>query len=253
MLQFDAETTRRIEAMYTTSDVVAQRAEVRRLLALRPGERVVDIGAGPGFLAAEMAAEGARVVAVDPSVSMRELARSRGVDMEVVDGSAEALPLPDGALDAAVATQVLEYVPEVPKALAEIRRVLRPGGRVLLLDTDWDSVVWHSADTDRTRAVLAAWEEHLADPYLPRTLGGALRDAGFVGVVPSVWPLFNAGAEPDTFANGLVPVIAAFVPGRRGVTAEMAQGWVDDLAALGEATFFSINRYLFRASVPDGS
>jgi len=252
MLQFDAETARRIEAMYTTPDVVAQRQEVRRLLALRPGERVVDIGAGPGFLVAEMAAEGARVVAVDPSASMRELARGRDVDFEVVDGSAERLPLPDGSVDAAVATQVLEYVPDVPGALAEIRRVLRPGGRVLLLDTDWDSVVWHSGDPDRTRAVLDAWEEHLADPYLPRTLGGALREAGFVEVTPSVWPLFNAGADRNTFSATLVPVIAAFVVGRRGVTEESARGWVDDLAALGEATFFSINRYLFRARLPGG-
>jgi arsenite methyltransferase len=252
MLQFDAETARRIEAMYTTPDVVAQRREVRRLLAPRPGEHIVDIGAGPGFLAAELAAEGARVVAVDTSASMRELARARGVDFAVEDGSAEALPLADGSVDAAVATQVLEYVPDVPGALAEIRRVLRPGGRVLLLDTDWDSVVWHSGDADRTRAVLAAWEEHLADPYLPRTLGGALREAGFTEVTPSVWPLFNAGADRGTFSNELVPVIAAFVVGRRGVTAEDAQGWVDDLAALGEATFFSINRYLFRARLPGG-
>jgi arsenite methyltransferase len=250
VLQFDAETARHIEATYTTSDVVAQRREVRRLLALQPGERVVDIGAGPGFLAAEMAAEGARVVAVDPSASMRELARARGVEMEILDGSAETLPLPDDTLDAAVATQVLEYVPDVAGALAEIRRVLRPGGRVLVLDTDWDSVVWHSTDADRTRAVLAAWEEHLADPYLPRTLGAALREAGFAEVTPSVWPLFNAGAEPTTFSNGLVPVIAAFVVGRKGVTAEIAQAWVDDLATLGEATFFSINRYLFHAVVP---
>ena len=101
-----------------------------------------------------------------------------------------------------------------------------PGGRVLLLDTDWDSVVWHSGDPDRTRAVLAAWEEHLADPYLPRTLGGTLRAAGFVEVAPSVWPLFNAGAARDTFSAALVPVIAAFVVGRRGVTEETAQGWV---------------------------
>jgi ubiquinone/menaquinone biosynthesis C-methylase UbiE len=252
MLQFDAETARRIEATYTTPDVVAQRREVRRLLAPRPGEHIVDIGAGPGFLAAEMAAEGARVVAVDPSASMRELARARGVDFAIEDGSAEALPLPDASVDAAVAAQVLEYVPDVPGALAEMRRVLRPGGRVLLLDTDWDSVVWHSSDADRTRAVLAAWEEHLADPYLPRTLGGALREAGFTEVTPSVWPLFNAGDDRDTFSNELVPVIAAFVVGRRGVTAETAQGWVDDLAALGEATFFSINRYLFRARLPGG-
>jgi SAM-dependent methyltransferase len=255
MLRFDAETARRVEAAYTTPDLVAQRREVLRLLALQAGERVVDIGAGPGFLAAEMAAAvgpDGRVFAVDPSADMRELARSRGADFAISDGSAEALPLPDDAVDAAVATQVLEYVPDVPGALAEIRRVLRPGGRVLLLDTDWDSVVWHSGDPDRTRAVLDAWEEHLADPYLPRTLGGALRAAGFVDVLPSVWPLFNAGDERNTFSANLVPTIAGFVVGRRGVTEETARAWVDDLAALGEATFFSVNRYLFRARVPGG-
>ena len=56
MLQFDAATARRVEAVYTTPDVVTQRREVLRILALQPGETVVDIGAGPGFLAVEMAA-----------------------------------------------------------------------------------------------------------------------------------------------------------------------------------------------------
>jgi hypothetical protein len=71
-------------------------------------------------------------------------------------------------------------------------------------------------------------------------------------VLPSVWPLFNAGADRNTFSATLVPLIAAFVVGRRGVTEETARGWVADLDALGEATFFSINRYLFRARVPGG-
>ena len=250
MLQFDAETARRVEATYTTPDVVAQRREVRRLLAPRPGEHIVDIGAGPGFLAAEMATEGARVVAVDPSASMRELARARGVDFAIEDGSAEALPLPDGSVDAAVATQVLEYVPDVPGALAEIRRVLRPGGRVLLLDTDWDSVVWHSSDADRTRAVLAAWEEHLADPWLPRTLGPALRDAGFEVGPPTTYVLLHTGVARGTFSAGLIPLIVDFVVGRRGVDAATARAWREDLDGLGEATFFSLNRYLFCARVP---
>jgi hypothetical protein len=66
MLQFDAETARRVEAVYTTPDVVAQRRDVLRILALRPGETVVDIGAGPGFLAAEMAAAGRHGPGGDP-------------------------------------------------------------------------------------------------------------------------------------------------------------------------------------------
>jgi arsenite methyltransferase len=57
--------------------------------------------------------------------------------------------------------------------------VLRPGGRVLVLDTDWDSIVWRSGDDERMERVLAAWEEHLVDPHLPRSLKGSLERAGF--------------------------------------------------------------------------
>jgi len=123
MLRFDAEAARKTEAAYTTPELVAQRREVLRLLALQPGESVLDIGAGPGFLAAEMAAAiepGGRVFAVDPSESMRELARSRSAALEIRSGSAEALPLPDDAVDVAVATQVLEYVPDVHEALLQV-------------------------------------------------------------------------------------------------------------------------------------
>lgn len=251
MLQFDEATARRVVAAYTTPDLIAQRREVLSLLAPEPGEHIVDVGAGPGFLAAEMAAavgSHGRVYAVDPSASMRELARSRDATFEIRDGSAEALPLADAAVDVAVATQVLEYVPDVPAALAEIRRVLRPGGRVLILDTDWDSIVWHSGDPDRMRAVLAAWDEHLADPHLPRTLGSALRAAGFAVDRPTVLPLLNTGADRSTFSAGIVALIAAFVVGRRGLSEATVRSWADDLAALGEATFFSLNRYVFCAT-----
>ena len=253
MLKFDTVTACRIESAYTTADVVAQRREVLDLLALRPGETVVDIGAGPGFLAAEMAAavgDSGRVYAVDPSESMRTLARGRVGVIDVRDGAADALPLPDASVDAAVTTQVLEYVADLPGALAEMRRVLRPGGRVLILDTDWDSIVWHSRDDDRTRRVLAAWEEHLADPHLPRRLAGALDAARFAVTPPRVIVLLNTGAARDTFSAGLVPMIADFVTGRCGLGADEVQAWADDVASLGDDTFFSLNRYVFLASAP---
>jgi ubiquinone/menaquinone biosynthesis C-methylase UbiE len=258
MLQFDAETARRVEAVYTTPDVIAQRREVVRVLALRSGEHVADIGAGPGFLAAEMAVEvgsRGRVYAIDPSESMLELAgtRAAGADatpVELLAGSAEALPLPDTSVDVAVATQVFEYVADLPGALAEVGRVLRPGGRVLLLDTDWDSIVWHSGDHARTERVLTAWAEHLVDPHLPRTLGTALRAAGFTVAKPQVLPLFNVGADRNTYSAGLVPIVAGFVAGRAGLTELDVAAWVDDLASLGDTWFFSLNRYVFLATKP---
>jgi arsenite methyltransferase len=142
---------------------------------------------------------------------------------------------------------VLEYVDDVPAALAEARRVLRPGGRLLILDTDWDSIVWHSRDLERTRRVLEAWNEHLADPYLPRRLPGLLRDAGFTPTACSVVPLLNRGFDPQTFSAGVLEIIARFVAGRGGVGEAEARAWADELAGLGDDAFFSLNRYLFVA------
>ena len=78
-----------------------------------------------------------------------------------------------------MSTQVYEYVADIPRAFTELRRVLRTGGRAVVLDTDWDSVVWHVADRELHRQVMAAWEEHLVHPHLPAVLPGLLRRAGF--------------------------------------------------------------------------
>jgi arsenite methyltransferase len=126
-LQFDEEASRRIEVTYTTPDVVEQRRVVRAALALGPGEKVLDIGSGPGLLAHEMAAEvGAlgSVEGIDPSESMLALARERrppdgAAEIRFVAGDACALPFADASFDAAVATQVYEYVHDMPASLRE--------------------------------------------------------------------------------------------------------------------------------------
>jgi ubiquinone/menaquinone biosynthesis C-methylase UbiE len=160
MLHFDEETARQVERVYLTPDVVEQRRLTRQALAVQAGERVLDIGSGPGLLAAELADEGAEVLGVDPSESMLAMARRRGT-ARFERGDALSLPVADDSFDAAVSTQVLEYVEDVAGALREAHRALRPGGRLLVLDTDWDSIVWHSAEPDRMRRVLAAWADEL--------------------------------------------------------------------------------------------
>ena len=250
MLDFDEENARRLEAVYTTPDVVDQRRAIRAALSLQPGERVLDIGSGPGFLAAEMAAEvgpGGRVHGIDPSESMLASARRRDAPVEYGTGDALALPFPDEHFDVAVCTQVYEYVEDIAAALAEARRVLRPGGRLLVLDTDWDSIVWHSGDRERMQRVLAAWNEHLADPYLPRRLPGLLRAAGLEPTKTAIIPILNVGADRDMYSAGMSGVVAAYVAGRGGVSEADAIAWHQDLAGLGDDYFFSLNRYLFVA------
>jgi arsenite methyltransferase len=257
-LRFDDEGSRRLEALYTTPDIAAQRRAILHALELRPGERVLDLGVGPGLLAAEIAAAvgaAGAVSGIDLSESMIALARRRelapgaaALELRVADVG--SLPFERDSFDVAVSTQVYEYVADLEPALAEARRVLRPRGRLLVLDTDWDSIVWRSGDEDRMRRVLAAWDEHLADPHLPRRLTGLLERAGFSVGVRAIVPLLNAGYRTDTYSAGLIELIARFVPGRRGVTQAQARAWAEDLLALGDEYFFSLNRYLFVAAAP---
>ena len=131
----------RLEAVYLTPDVVEQRCRTLRALNPRPAERVLDIGSGPGLLAHDIAAsvgaEGA-VVGVDLSEAMLEMSRSRCQALpwaRFEHGDATALRFDAQSFDAAVCTQVYEYVEDVPSALAQLYRVLRPGGRVVIIDS----------------------------------------------------------------------------------------------------------------------
>jgi arsenite methyltransferase len=255
MLAFDEDGARQIQRTYSTPDVVQQRAEVLALLAAQPGERVLDVGSGPGFLVASLAdavGPGGAVHGVDPSAPMNALARELLGSRpwaRIDDGDALDLPYPDGAFDAAVSTQVYEYVADIPRALSELRRVLRPGGRALVLDTDWDSVVWHAADRELHRRVLAAWEEHLVHPHLPPTLPASLRRAGFRVTGRHLIPLFNPSFEPDSFSALTMRTIARFVTGRQGLTDTDVDAWMADLRERGadDEYLFSVNRYCFLA------
>jgi arsenite methyltransferase len=255
MIEFDEAAARTIEAVYQTPDVVEQRRAVSAALDLRPGERVLDVGCGPGLLAqamAEAVEPGGLVHGIDPSPSMVEMTRRRtaavaGARVEVGPGEATELPFPDEHFDAVVATQVYEYVAAMPRALTEARRVLVPGGRLLVLDTDWDSIVWRSSDDARMARVLVAWDEHLAHRDLPRYLPRLLADAGLRLETCAAVPILNIGEETPTYSSGLLEIVAEFVPGRAGVSAAQAAAWAADLRALGPDYFFSLNRYVFVA------
>lgn len=259
-LNFDAAAAKALEAIYLTPDVVAQRARVIDLLAPTHGEKILDVGAGPGLLALDLArlvGESGQVVGLDLSPAMAAAATERlagAPQAEVKIGDAAALSFPDGAFDAAVSTQVYEYVFDMPKALRELRRVLRPGGRVLILDTDWRSLVWHASDPARMDRILACWDGHLADPHLPAKLGPLLRAAGFEVRRTEIVPMFSPRWQPASYAGGMIQSIRSYVRvhgAGYGLDAQELEAWWADQDALiaADAFFFSVNRYAFLATV----
>lgn len=255
---FDEKAARRVEAVYTTPDAAAQRGVLLEMLSPLPGERVLDLGTGPGFMAREAAdrvGDSGAVVGLDKSAPMLALARARCASRPRVslrEGDAARLPFADGDFDAAIVSQVYEYVPDVEAALAELARALRPGGRALVMDTDWGSLVWRAQDAARTGRILKAWDAHLADPHLPRRLPPLLRGAGLEILDSRVLPLLNTEYPADNYSCGMVSVIVPFVVRKGGVAKEEARAWAADLAALGArgAYFFSLNRYAFLARKP---
>jgi ubiquinone/menaquinone biosynthesis C-methylase UbiE len=109
------------------------------LAGVGPGDRVVDVGCGPGLFLKAAAERGATAVGVDPSVRMRRLALRRipaGLRpaVTVVDGAAEHLPLPDDSATVAWAVASFHHWSDPDAGLVEVRRVLAPGGRLLIAE-----------------------------------------------------------------------------------------------------------------------
>jgi arsenite methyltransferase len=257
-LVFDEDAARAIEAMYLIADAVRRRAIVRGRLGAQPGERILDIGCGPGFYCAELAEEvgpSGSIVGVDDSAPMLALARRRCADLgnvELFEGEATAVPVDDASFDAAISVQVQEYVPDVAAALAEIRRVLKPGGRVLIWDIDW-ATASVSGEPGRSERVLRAWDEHLANPFLPRALTRELQAAGFGDVELTAHAFATNKFDPaEYYGPTLVPFIARFVAGRQGIPAEEAEAWLAEQRELGERGefYFAVIQSCFTARKP---
>jgi arsenite methyltransferase len=257
-IEFDESVAKQLEVLYATRDVRRRRALVREALNAASGERIVDVGCGPGFYVAELLDAVGRdgsIVGVDGSAEMLAIARRRvegepNVAFHAAD--ATALPLEDGEFDAAFSVQVLEYVPDVAKALGEMHRVLRAGGRVVIWDVDWTTVSWQSSDLGRMQRILQAWDEHLAHPALPRRLAAEMRAAGFDNVSAAGHVFATTELKLDAYGGAIVPVLKQFVASRGQIPEDELEAWEADLRQLDERGeyFFACVQFCFTGSKP---
>ncbi|MEV5430815.1 class I SAM-dependent methyltransferase [Streptomyces sp. NPDC052701] len=156
-------------------------AGVREELLAGLSGRVIEIGSGNGLNFAHYPGTVSEVVAVEPEPRLRRLAMEAAlraqVPVDVAPGTAEALPVGSEAFDAAVVSLVLCSVRDVPRALGELRRVLRPGGEVRFLEHGRGGgpvMVFAQRALDRT-----LWPPLSGGCHLSRDPVAALRDAGF--------------------------------------------------------------------------
>jgi SAM-dependent methyltransferase len=257
-LDFNEQLAEQMEVIYGRRDILRRRELVHAALGASRGERVLDVGCGPGFYVTELlervGPEGS-VVGIDASPAMLSIAARRSkasANCSLHEGDATALPVGDADFDRALSVQVLEYVADIPAALAELHRVLRPGGRVLLWDVDWATVSWHSGDPARMERFLAAWDEHLSDPSLPRTLAGRMRAAGFVDVEMQGHSFATTDVSPESYAGALLPLMEDYVAGREELGPDEARAWAEEQRELAERgeSFFACIQFCFTGMRP---
>jgi ubiquinone/menaquinone biosynthesis C-methylase UbiE len=209
------------------------RREVERLLGRRIDRRwvVLDAGCGTGYLAGGLrrAVPGLRVVGVDLSEGMLGRARVAGAwPLAQADGL--RLPVASGAVDLVVARGVLHHVPAVSAALAEWRRVLRPGGAVVLLSEPTPAVQRHGERL--VRGLLAVVRRPLAPEddfwevasmaanlhvFTPEQLAGHARAAGFADVRLSTADFAETMLLTASYVlHGRAPRLSAALPWRAG-------------------------------------
>ena len=254
-LSFAGDMARLQRAITESHDLVVRRGIVLETLNLRTGERVLELGCGGGYYtheAARFVGPTGRVCAIDISPDQIAAAQARCVEfawVECREADIAAPPYGNAEFDVVFAVQALEYLSDLDGALRHIHRMLRPGGRLIVVATDWSSAVWHSENAPRMQRVLAAWAPHTPFRDLPGILAAGLRRAGIQPLRQTPIPILNTSYNPASFSYWVAQVIRPFVVSRQSVTEEEAAEWFDELAKLEEngAYFFCITPVLTEA------
>jgi ubiquinone/menaquinone biosynthesis C-methylase UbiE len=146
-------------------------------LVLEKGAAVLDVGCGPGtdvFDMVDLVGPAGRLVGLDASEVMIAEARRRATDLHVPItfevGEVQALPFADATFNVCRAQRLLEHLPDAARAIGEMVRVTRPGGRILVFDFDWDTLIIDHPDKDTTRTIILSYSDSIRNGWIGRQL-----------------------------------------------------------------------------------
>lgn len=222
--------------------------------SLLPGMTVLDVGSGTGTMCRRfvgIVGGGGRVIGVEPNPVLRGIAEERAaaaeVAVEFVDASATDLPFDDGSIDVVWCERVLQHLPDPQTAVTEIARVLKSGGRALLIDSDHETRVDSDIEPGVARAMKEAFVAQVANPRAARHIRRQAIAAGLdvdpdIGSAALVFPLDVLTESPllrvsadQAVADGTITREQADEAIRAHVAAAK-NGW-----ALSAITVFSFN------------
>ena len=230
-------------------EAMGRHPEIRRVRrtamdALRPadGWRVLDAGSGAGdvarWIATEVGPDG-EVIALDYSAATIAAAIERhdGSNVRYTTGDVSAIDLPPDSVDGVWCERVLQHVDDADRAIAELVRVTRPGGRICLIDTDWSSLAFDGVPARLARSVVAGMHGRLTPKQVDmgRTLRRRLVGQGLADI--SATPVTCVFGDPASAAV-VLPMVNPMVPQEAWMTAPgVRDKWfaqVDEAGARGD-------------------
>lgn len=249
------------------TDEDLQRSFLIETLAPKRRESILDLGCGTGAEIQQILAlrRGVSVVGIDRSEAMLRKARVRlsrylnnGTVALVLGDAGQRLPFPSHTFDAVFSAELMECLPAAKQVrlLREIRRVLKPGGRVLIEHTDWDTQIWNASDRALERKLVHAfcdwtqdWME-TSDGWMGRRLVGLFRQSRrFTGLRVSAYVLINDRYKPSTYGYARSQDLLTLARKGKSIRLADARRFIRDLERHDRARsyFYSVTRYLVAA------